>query len=76
MSVKTALLAVMANLMIFFLIAGAQTLDYNIMHNLPIPWQVWALFAASVVWGLLLRRMIHCWRDELERFVDRLNDED
>lgn len=47
MNVKIALMALMANLMIFFLIAGAQTLDYNLTHNLPIPWQVWALFAAS-----------------------------
>lgn len=75
MNVKIALIALMANLMIFFLIAGAQTLDYNLAHNLPIPWQVWALFAASVVWGLLMRRMIHCWRYELEKFVDRLNEE-
>ena len=75
MNVKIALIALMANLMIFFLIAGAQTLDYNITHNLPIPWQVWALFAANVVCGLLMHLMIYCWRDELDRFVDRLNEE-
>lgn len=68
------LIIIMTAFMAVFVIGAFQTWEFSVDHNLPIPWQVWALFGVAIFWFYLLYRMPKR-RKEIGDYLNRWTEE-
>ena len=76
--VVAALLAVfmaMGVLMMFFALAGIQTIEWCVEEGLPIPWQAWVMLAAVAVWCAIAANVPGRRLRDLARLLTRATEE-
>lgn len=72
---KALMIALMAPVMMIFVLAGIQTIEWCLDSGTKVPWQAYALLACVVVWCVAAIRVTKEDWHKVNRFFTKLTEE-
>lgn len=74
-AIMTAAFLAMGILMMFFALAGLQTIEECKNQGMPVPWQAWAMLVTVVVWCVIAANLPDKCLKDMDRFLAKLTEE-